>query len=65
VNPLGNLVHTGQGRDVRLVMVAGDILVEEGLPTRVDMEAVCAEAEAATRELWGEEGKRYWERVQG
>ena len=29
------------------------------------MDAVCAEAEAAARELWGEEGKRYWERVQG
>ena len=61
VNPLGNLVHTGQGRDVRLVMVAGDILVEDGLPTRADMDTVCAEAETAARELWGDEGKRYWE----
>lgn len=61
VNPLGNLVHTGQGRDVRMVLVAGDILVEEGRATRVDMETVCAEAEAAARELWGEEGNRYWE----
>ncbi len=61
VHPLGNLVHTGQGRDVRLVMVAGDILVEDGLPTRVDMGAVCAEAETAARELWGAEGKPYWQ----
>jgi len=60
VNPLGNLVHTGQGRDVRLVMVAGDILVEDGRPTKVDMDAVCAEAETAARELWGAEGKAYW-----
>jgi 5-methylthioadenosine/S-adenosylhomocysteine deaminase len=65
VNPLGNLVHTGQGRDVRMVMVAGDILVEDGLPTRVDMATVGAEAETAARELWGDEGVRYWERVPG
>lgn len=59
VNPLGNLVHTGQGRDVRMVLVEGEVLVEDGLPTRVDMEAVCAEAEAASRALWGAEGKHY------
>ncbi|MEH3086572.1 MAG: amidohydrolase family protein [Xylophilus ampelinus] len=61
VNPLGALVHTGQGRDVRMVLVDGEILVEDGLPTRVDMETVCAEAEAASRALWGAEGKRYWQ----
>lgn len=61
VNPLGNLVHTGQGRDVRMVVVAGEVLVEDGRPTKVDMEAVCAEAEAAARALWGDEGRRYWE----
>lgn len=60
VNPLGNLVHTGQGRDVRMVLVEGEVLVEDGLSTRVDMEAVCADAEAASRALWGAEGKRYW-----
>jgi 5-methylthioadenosine/S-adenosylhomocysteine deaminase len=52
VSPLGNLVHTAQGRDVRFVVVDGEILVEDGRPTRVDMETVCAEAEAAARELW-------------
>jgi 5-methylthioadenosine/S-adenosylhomocysteine deaminase len=61
VNPLGNLVHTGQGRDVRMVIVDGEVLVEDGRPTRADMDAVCAEAEAAARELWGAEGQRYWE----
>jgi 5-methylthioadenosine/S-adenosylhomocysteine deaminase len=60
VNPLGNLVHTGQGRDVRMVLVEGEVLVEDGRPTRVDMDAVCAEAEAAARELWGAEGRQYW-----
>lgn len=60
VNPLGNLVHTGQGRDVSMVVVGGEILVENGRPTRVDMDTVCAEAEQAARALWGAEGKRYW-----
>jgi 5-methylthioadenosine/S-adenosylhomocysteine deaminase len=60
VHPLGNLVHTGQGRDVRMVMVEGEILVEDGRPTRVDMDDVCPQAEAAARESWGREGRRYW-----
>ncbi|WP_232353284.1 amidohydrolase family protein [Cupriavidus oxalaticus] len=61
VNPLGNLVHTGQGRDVEMVVVDGEILVEGGLPTRVDMDEVCREAEQACRELWADVGRAYWE----
>ena len=57
VNPLGALVHTGQGRDVRHVLVDGEFVVEDGRPTRVDLEAVCAEGEAAARALWAAEGK--------
>lgn len=60
VNPLGLLVHTAQGRDVDMVVVEGDIVVEDGRPTRVDLEQVCQEAEQAAQELWGAEGKRYW-----
>lgn len=60
VQPLGSLVHTGQGRDVRMVIVDGEILVEDGRPTRVDMDVVCAEAEQAARELWGAQGRSYW-----
>ena len=59
VNPLGTLVHTGQGRDVEMVLVDGEVLVEGGLPTRVDMDAVCREGEAAARELWAAEGCAY------
>jgi 5-methylthioadenosine/S-adenosylhomocysteine deaminase len=65
VNPLGNLVHTGQGRDVSMVLVDGEILVEHGRPTRVDMDRICSDAEQAARELWGAEGKRYWEPASG
>ena len=60
VNPLGNLVHTGQGRDVSMVIVDGEIVVEQGRPTKVDMEQVCAEAETACRQLWQAQGKQYW-----
>ena len=57
--PLGNLVHTGQGRDVSMVMVDGEVLVEDGRPTRVDMELVCREAEQAARALWRDAGRPY------
>lgn len=58
-DPLGTLVHCGQGRDVRHVLVDGELLVEDGRPTRVDLDTVCAEADAAARQLWGAAGKPY------
>jgi 5-methylthioadenosine/S-adenosylhomocysteine deaminase len=61
VDPMGNLVHTGQGRDVTMVVVDGEILVEGGRPTRVDMDEVCREGEQAARELWAGVGRRYWQ----
>ncbi|MBX9827211.1 MAG: amidohydrolase family protein [Xanthobacteraceae bacterium] len=60
VDPLGNLVHTAHGRDVSMVIVDGEVLVENGRPTRVDMDEVCREAEQAARELWSDAGRRYW-----
>lgn len=60
VSPLGNLVHTGQGRDVDMVIVDGEVLVEDGRPTRVDAERICAAAETACRQLWGAVGRDYW-----
>lgn len=60
VNPLGNLVHTGQGRDVSMVIIDGEIVVENGRPTRVDMEQVCLEAERACQQLWQRHDKQYW-----
>ena len=58
-DPLGTLVHCGQGRDVRHVLVDGELVVEDGRPTRVDLDTVCAEAEAAARQLWAAVGKPY------
>ena len=58
-SPLGTLVHTGQGRDVSMVMVDGEILVEDGRPTRVDMDLICREAEQAAGDLWRDAGRPY------
>ncbi|MBP2231120.1 5-methylthioadenosine/S-adenosylhomocysteine deaminase [Azospirillum agricola] len=52
VNPLGTLVHTGQGRDVEMVLVDGETLVEDGRPVRADLERICTEADKAARALW-------------
>ena len=34
--PLGNLVHVAQGRDVEMVLVDSDIVVENARPLKVD-----------------------------
>lgn len=60
VRPLGNLVHNAQGRDVKHVLVDGEFVVEDGLPTRVDMAEICRDAEAAARQLWEDCGTQYW-----
>ena len=52
VNPLGNLVHTGQGRDVEMVFVEGQCIVRDGRPLLVDMDEVLAEARRAAANLW-------------
>ena len=49
---LGNLVHVGQGRDVRHVIVDGVITVEDGRATLADEGAIMREAEMAARALW-------------
>ncbi len=52
INPLGNIVHVAQGRDVEMVVVDGSIVVEDGQPTKVDAEAIRREADVAIRSLW-------------
>ena len=51
-NPIGTLVHTGQGRDVSTVIVDGRVVVEEGRATLVDDERIRAEGAAAAKKLW-------------
>ncbi|OZI20285.1 hydrolase [Bordetella genomosp. 9] len=52
VNPAGTLVHTGQGRDVETVIVAGDIVVDQGRPVYADLEQVCEDGRRAARQVW-------------
>ena len=52
LNPLGNLVHTCQGRDVEMVFVAGRLVVESGRATLCDENTIRAEALAVSKELW-------------
>jgi 5-methylthioadenosine/S-adenosylhomocysteine deaminase len=52
VDPLGNLVHVGQGRDVEHVFVDGAHLVEQGRPLLADVDRIMAEAQRAALGLW-------------
>jgi 5-methylthioadenosine/S-adenosylhomocysteine deaminase len=45
-NIVPNLVYAGSGREVKLVMVAGKVLVEGGMILTADEGAVQAEAQA-------------------
>ena len=51
-DPLGNLVHTAQGRDIVAVYVDGRCVVENGRPTQVDLEQVMADARRTIQKLW-------------
>ncbi|MGB3337046.1 MAG: amidohydrolase family protein [Devosia sp.] len=51
-NPLGNLVHAAQGRDVEHVLVQGEVVVRSGRPTRVDEAAIRQQAEVAIANIW-------------
>jgi 5-methylthioadenosine/S-adenosylhomocysteine deaminase len=51
-DPLGTLVHCGQGRDVAHVLVEGEVVVRDGRPTRVDMDAICRDGARAAAALW-------------
>ncbi|WP_254925988.1 amidohydrolase family protein [Bordetella genomosp. 11] len=51
-NPVGTLVHTGQGRDVETVIVAGQVVVEQGRPVHADLERICEDGRRAARQVW-------------
>jgi 5-methylthioadenosine/S-adenosylhomocysteine deaminase len=51
-NPVGTLVHVGQGNDVRHVFVDGRLVVEDRRPTLVDEDEIRREGEKAARQLW-------------
>ncbi|MDP6461112.1 MAG: hypothetical protein QGH59_04965, partial [Gemmatimonadota bacterium] len=43
-DPVTALVYSAQASDVRLVLVAGELLVEDGAPCRLDRAAVLTDA---------------------
>ena len=52
INPVGNLVHVAQGRDVEHVWVDGVQVVETGRPTQADLDAILGDAQQASLALW-------------
>jgi 5-methylthioadenosine/S-adenosylhomocysteine deaminase len=52
VNPIGNLVHVAQGRDVEIVIVDGRVVVEGGEPVLVRRESIIGAAQRAADALW-------------
>jgi 5-methylthioadenosine/S-adenosylhomocysteine deaminase len=52
IDPVGNLVHVAQGRDVEHVWVDGEQVVESGRPTKADLDAILGDAQRAADALW-------------
>ena len=52
--PVASMVHSGRSGDVEMVVVAGEVIVENGRSTKVDEAEVRAAASEATRQLFGE-----------
>ena len=51
-DPRSAIVYTAQGGDVDMNIVGGEIIVEDGRSTRVDQDAVVAEARSRAGELF-------------
>ncbi len=51
-DPLGTLVHVGQGRDVETVIVDGRVVVENGRAVYVNQDDVRRAAATAAHDLW-------------
>ena len=52
--PVASMVHSGRSGDVEMVVVAGEVIVENGRSTKVDEAEVRAAASKATKQLFGE-----------
>lgn len=52
VDGVGILVHSGAGANVRTVVCDGAVVVADGRPTRFDLDAVIADAQAVADALW-------------
>ena len=52
--PVASMVHSGRSGDVEIVVVAGEVIVENGRSTKVDEAEVRAAASEATKQLFGD-----------
>ncbi len=52
--PVASMVHSGRSGDVDTVIVAGEVIVENGRSTKVDEAEVRAAASEATKQLFGD-----------
>lgn len=52
INPMGNLVHVAQGRDVEHVWVDGVQVVEASRPTQADLDKILRDAQQTSSALW-------------
>jgi 5-methylthioadenosine/S-adenosylhomocysteine deaminase len=52
IDPVGNLVHVAQGRDVEHVWVDGRQVIDAGRPTQADLDAILGDAQKAADALW-------------
>jgi 5-methylthioadenosine/S-adenosylhomocysteine deaminase len=50
-DPYSTIVYAARASDVRTTIVGGEVLVDEGVPVRVDPMEIAADARAAAREL--------------
>jgi cytosine/adenosine deaminase-related metal-dependent hydrolase len=59
LDPVQNLVYHAHGRDVELVVVDGNVLVDDGEITTVDRDAVIDEATRAAAAAWSRFEEKY------
>jgi cytosine/adenosine deaminase-related metal-dependent hydrolase len=59
-DPINALVEYGSGADVEMVIVDGDVVVENGRSTRIDDGALFTQAEAGAKRAWDNWAARDW-----
>ena len=59
-DPVTALVDFGTGKDVEIVIVAGEVVIEGGTSTRVDEADIYARAQASATAGWDSWAERDW-----
>lgn len=59
INPVANLIHSGNGNDVETVIINGCIVEQEGIINTVDEENVLTQAQKASEKIWERFIERY------